>query len=71
MTMDQACRNIMTHTSCGIAQAFLMASTNPAMAVGLYGERGSIEVGKVADLVLVDDRFRVKKVILGGRTCEF
>lgn len=71
MTMDQACRNIMTHTNCGIAQAFLMASTNPAMAVGLYGERGSIEVGKVADLVLVDDRFNVKNVILGGKLCEF
>ena len=70
MTMDQACRNIMTHTNCGIAQAFLMASTNPAMAVGLYGERGSIEVGKVADLVLVDDRFNVKNVILGGKLCE-
>ena len=71
MTMDQACRNIMTHTNCGIAQAFLMASTNPAMAVGLYGERGSIETGKIADLVLVNDRFDVKAVILGGKICNF
>lgn len=71
MTMDQACRNIMTHTNCGIAQAFLMASTNPAMAVGLYDERGSIEVGKKADLVFVDDRFNVKKVMLGGKICNF
>ena len=71
MTMDQACRNIMTHTNCGIAQAFLMASTNPAMAVGLYDDRGSIEVGKVADLVFVDDRFNVKNVMLGGEICEF
>ena len=71
MTMDQACRNIMTHTNCGIAQAFLMASTNPAMAVGLYDERGSIEVGKKADLVFVDDRFNVKEVMLGGKLCEF
>ncbi len=70
MTMDQACRNIMTHTNCGIAQAFLMASTNPARAVGLYDERGSIEIGKVADLVLVDDRFNVENVILGGKLCE-
>ncbi len=71
MTMDQACRNIMTHTNCGIAQAFLMASTNPAMAVGLYDERGSIEAGKKADLVFVDDRFNVKKVMLGGKLCAF
>lgn len=71
MTMDQACRNIMTHTNCGIAQAFLMASTNPAMAVGLYDERGSVEVGKKADLVFVDDRFNVKNVMLGGKICHF
>jgi N-acetylglucosamine-6-phosphate deacetylase len=71
MTMDKACRNIMMHTRCGIAEAFLMGSTNPAKAVGLYDERGSIDVGKKADLVIVSDRFDVKKVILGGEVCEF
>lgn len=71
MTMDLACRNIMTHTNCGIAQAFLMAATNPAKAVGLDQELGSIECGKRADLVFVDDRFRVQQVMLGGELCEF
>lgn len=67
MTMNKACRNIMSSTNCGIAQAFLMASTNPAKAVGLYDEVGSIDVGKKADLVFVDDRFNVKKVMLCGQ----
>lgn len=71
MTMEQACKNIMTHTNCGIAQAFLMASGNPARAVGLDDEIGSVDVGKKADLVIVDDRFNVKKVILGGKLCNF
>lgn len=66
MTMDQACRNIMTHTNCGIAQAFLMASRNPARAVGLDEEIGTIEAGKRADLVFVNDRFDVQQVMLGG-----
>ena len=66
LTLDKACRNIMAHTNCGIAQAFLMASTNPAKAVGLYDELGSIDLGKRADLVLVDDTFEIKSVILGG-----
>jgi len=70
MTMEQACRNIMTHTNCGIAQAFLMASRNPARAVGLDREVGSIEAGKRADLVFVDDKFFVKQVILGGKICH-
>lgn len=67
MTMDMACRNIMTHTNCGIAQAFLMASLNPARAIGMDEEVGSIEVGKRANLVLVDDVFHVEKVMLEGR----
>ena len=71
LTLDMACRNIMTHTNCGIAQAFLMASTNPARVIGLDDEIGSIEKGKVADLVFVDDRFNVKKVMLSGKICRF
>lgn len=66
MTMDQACRNIMQSTNCGIAQAFLMASTNPAKAIGMDDEIGSIDTDKNADLVFVDDRFNVKKVMLEG-----
>ncbi|MBR5586617.1 MAG: amidohydrolase family protein [Clostridia bacterium] len=66
MTLDKACRNIMTHTNCGIAQAFIMASGNPAKAIGMYDEIGSIEPGKKADIIFVDDRFNVKKVMLRG-----
>jgi len=69
LTMDIACRNIMSHTNCGIAQAFIMASTNPAKVIGLYDELGSIEEGKNADLVFVDDKFNISKVMLGGNIC--
>ena len=66
LTLDLACKNIMASTNCGIAQAFLMASTNPAKAIGMYDDIGSIDYGKVADLVFVDDKFNIKKVLLGG-----
>ena len=71
LSMDMACRNIMTHTNCGITQAFLMASRNPARAVGLDNELGSIEAGKRADLVFVDDMFNVQKVMLAGELQQF
>lgn len=71
LTMDMACRNIMTHTNCGIAQAFLMASTNPAKAIGMYDEIGSIEEGKIADLVFVDDKFNVLQVMSNGEIQNF
>jgi len=68
LTLDVACRNIMAHTGCGIAQAFLMAARNPADAVGLGDEVGTIEAGKRANLVFVDDMFHVNRVILNGET---
>ena len=61
-----ACRNIMRHTNCGIAQAFLLASRNPARAIGMDDEIGTVEAGKKANLVFVDDIFNVKNVMLEG-----
>ena len=71
LTMEKACRNIMSHTNCGIAQAFVMASLNPAKVIGMDDKIGSIEPGKIADLVFVDDKFNVSKVMLNGEICEF
>ena len=45
-----------------------MASSNPARLLGIDGECGSIEEGKRADLVAVDDRGEVQLTIMGGRT---
>ena len=66
LTMDAACRNIMTHTNCGITQAFLMAARNPARVIGMDHDIGTIEVGKKANLVMVDHKFNVKMTILEG-----
>ena len=71
LTMDKACRNVMYHTNCGIAQAFVMASLNPAKVIGMDDKIGSIEQGKIADLVFVDDKFNVKQVMLNGEICSF
>ncbi len=70
LTMNVACRNMMTHTNCGIAQVFLMASRNPARAIGMEDEVGTIAVGKKANLVFVDDMFGVDTVILEGEIYE-
>ena len=70
LTLDVACRNLMTHTNCGIAQAFMMAAGNPARVIGMEHEIGTIAVGKRANLVLVDDMFHVKKVLVGGKVWQ-
>ncbi|MBQ7033871.1 MAG: amidohydrolase family protein [Clostridia bacterium] len=71
LTLNVACRNIMRHTNCGIAQTFIMASTNPAHLLGMDDEIGSIEIGKIADLVFTDDKFNIHKVMLGGDLYSF
>ena len=66
LTMDVACRNMMRHARIGIHQAFRLSSLNPARAVGLDSEVGSIALGKRADLVLVDDAMQLYSVWKNG-----
>jgi N-acetylglucosamine-6-phosphate deacetylase len=66
LTLNIACANMMKHTGASINDVFLMASRNGAIVAGLDKEIGTIEVGKKANLVIVDNEFDVKKVILEG-----
>jgi N-acetylglucosamine-6-phosphate deacetylase len=45
----------------------LMASRNPARLLGIEDDCGTVEEGKRADLVALDDEFRVRLTIIGGR----
>ena len=67
MTLDISCRNMIKHTGASVCDVFRFASYNPSRAVGLL-DRGEIAVGKRADLILVDYKMKVHKVILGGET---
>lgn len=46
-----------------VADAIWAATRNPAMAIGIYDEVGSIEVGKKADLLLLNENFEIMNVI--------
>ena len=46
--------------------AIACATVNPAKCLGVYKERGSIQCGKQADLVLLDKDLNVKMVIKNG-----
>ena len=43
------------------------ASLNPATTLGIEDQKGSLEVGKDADIVILDEEFNVKKTIIGGK----
>jgi N-acetylglucosamine-6-phosphate deacetylase len=44
-----------------------MASLNAARAIGISASKGSLEVGKDADLVLLDEELSVRLTIAEGR----
>lgn len=59
---------LRTAVSFGIplAVAAKMASTNPAKVIGCFDEMGSIEPGKLANLVLLDTALNVTAVFIRG-----
>lgn len=65
LTLDVACANFMVHTGCSVVDAFRFASYNPSRALNLPSV-GYIERGNLANLIIVDDKFNVKKTILKG-----
>ena len=66
LTLNVACRNWMKHTGASLVDAFRCASYNPSRAVG-FTDRGEIAVGKRADLIFVDHKMNIKKVLVGGK----
>ncbi|WJH37435.1 amidohydrolase family protein [Paenibacillus sp. CC-CFT747] len=66
LTMDQAVRNMRNHASVGMVEAFRMASLNPARVIRQEDRMGSIEAGKLANVLIVDEAMAVKQVFLHG-----
>ena len=58
----------MKHTGYGLCHAIRFASLNPARMLGIEDRVGSLEAGKIANLILIDDAVHVKQVILEGDT---
>ena len=59
------------HENLGIAIPAIveMATRTPAEELGVYGELGSLSVGKYADIAIFDEEFRIRRTIVGGRDC--
>ncbi|MBI1270602.1 amidohydrolase family protein [bacterium] len=69
ITLDEAVRNLVRWGICSFDQAIQMATINPASAVGLGDRLGSLDPGKLADLVLWQEQeLKVNSVISGGRS---
>ena len=66
VSMLDAARIMVERAGASVGEAALMAATNPARVLGL-GERGKIEAGAIADLLVLGHRLELKAVFIGGR----
>lgn len=65
LRMEQAVRNLVRFTGCGLEQACAAASSTPAQVIGEQA-RGRIAPGMRADLTLLSADFQVAATMVGG-----
>jgi N-acetylglucosamine-6-phosphate deacetylase len=66
LTLDRALHNLQAATGRPLAELWATTSRNAARAIGVDGSKGSLEVGKDADLVLLDPDLRVVATVAEG-----
>ncbi len=68
LTLDVAVRNLMELCQIPLSEAIVCATENPARQIGAYDQIGSIDIGKRADILVLDstDSLNIKKIMIGG-----
>ena len=69
-TTDRLVRTIHSLARVPMAEAVKMASATPARHLNIFDKKGSIAVGKDADLLLFDNDVRIRRVLVRGETVE-
>lgn len=67
LKLMDAVRNLVQRAGVSLPDAVNMASLNPARAMGAEDRLGSLEAGKQADIIAVDDDFNVVFTMIGGK----
>ena len=67
LTMEKALRNALAASGRSLKEGWRMSSLNAAQAIGAADHKGSLEVGKDADLVLLDQDFEVVLTVVEGQ----
>src|SRR5215207_3773175 len=66
LTMERALQNLCSATGRPLTELWPTSSLNAARAIGISSRKGSLEGGKDADLVLLDDSFHVHLTVAQG-----
>ncbi len=64
------CLRMAVSMGISLSAAVTAAAVNPAKALGIYSYTGSLENGKYANMVLLDENLSIKAVIFKGKIVE-
>jgi N-acetylglucosamine-6-phosphate deacetylase len=67
LTQNVALKNLLTFTGRKLEEVLPLLTENPAKLIGVFDQKGSLENGKDADLVLLDANNDVAEVFVGGQ----
>ena len=66
-TMLDCVRNLHQSTGVSLEKAVEMATSTPAKLVGLFDKIGSLDLGKYADIIAMDDDYNIRFVMVDGQ----
>lgn len=68
LTLDRAVNNLISFCGIPLTEAILCATENPAREIGVFESRGSVDVGKRADLLIINgtERLDIRKIMVNG-----
>ncbi|MGL5716849.1 MAG: N-acetylglucosamine-6-phosphate deacetylase [Paraclostridium sp.] len=66
LSLNRMLKNFYENTNLSINEAIHLASLNPAMSISLDKNKGSLEIGKDADIAIFDNEFNCYMTIVNG-----
>ena len=66
LKLNQGVKNVYENSDIPLWECFNCASLNPANAIGLGDRKGSLEVGKDADIIVCNENFEIMKTVIRG-----
>ncbi|MCU5745793.1 N-acetylglucosamine-6-phosphate deacetylase [Staphylococcus sp. SQ8-PEA] len=71
LRMNEGLENLKQYTGASLEELWRVTSLNQAQALGVSDQKGSLKVGKDADLVILDHSSQVMTTIKGGKPYRF
>lgn len=69
LTTGQALKNVLEYTGRSLQDVIPMFTENPARLIGVYDQVGSLNPGKAANLVVLDETYSVIRTYVRGNLC--